>query len=177
MKYWIERFIYSLMIHWVFRVEEGMLKGARLSILTGRDYFSGRKEPAKNRAFIQSYIDGSTLYDIGAGKGYYSYLAAKITNKNSKIYSFELDRFKRGIIKKNIGINGWDNIELFDVMAGKDDRTTLFEGNWETTADKVFIHRRQFARKVKLDTFVKRVPLSPPEFIVIQEDVNEINVL
>jgi len=61
------------------------------------------------RKFIQP---GGILLDVGANIGQYSLLASKLAGKTGKIYAFEPGQNIQPRLKKNIDLNGFENIEV-----------------------------------------------------------------
>jgi len=71
--------------------------------------------------------DGDVVLDIGANIGYYTLIFAKLVGKNGKVYAFEPEPNNLAILKKNIEINGYKNIEVIDkVVSNKNGTVKLY---------------------------------------------------
>jgi len=55
---------------------------------------------------------GDIVVDVGANIGYYTLLFAKLVGPNGKVYAFEPEPKNFNILKKNIKINGYNNVKL-----------------------------------------------------------------
>lgn len=56
---------------------------------------------------------GMTVVDVGANIGYYTLIFADRVGKKGKVLSFEPDSENFSLLKKSIGINGFQNVEAF----------------------------------------------------------------
>lgn len=67
----------------------------------------------KESEIVKNEINsGDNVIDIGANIGYYTLLFARLVGKNGKVYAFEPDPYNFQILKKNIAINGYENVIL-----------------------------------------------------------------
>jgi len=55
---------------------------------------------------------GDVVVDIGANIGYYSLIFAKLVGNNGKVYAFEPEPNNFELLKKNVMINDYTNVEL-----------------------------------------------------------------
>jgi len=60
---------------------------------------------------------GMTVVDVGASLGYYTLLAAKRVGNNGKVIAFEPEPYSFEILKRNIQVNGWKNVQIFNIAA------------------------------------------------------------
>lgn len=62
--------------------------------------------------FYNELKKGMIVFDIGANIGYYSLLASKIINSNSKVFAFEPNERTITLLQKNKEINAYSNIVI-----------------------------------------------------------------
>lgn len=76
--------------------------------LSTRGYF----EPETNEVFQKYIKKGDTVIDIGAHIGYHTLSLAKLVGEKGKVYAFEPCPNNFNLLKKNIEVNGYTNVEL-----------------------------------------------------------------
>lgn len=67
-------------------------------------------EPDETRLFKRVIKKGMIVVDLGANVGWYTLIAAKLVGKNGKVYSFEPDPDNCALLRKNVQINGYENV-------------------------------------------------------------------
>lgn len=76
----------------------------------------GIRERNSVRAFFKEYKPGMNTIDLGANLGYYLLMEAKIAQKGKgKIYAVEPNPFTFHYLKKNVKLNGYNNIKLMNL--------------------------------------------------------------
>ncbi len=75
----------------------------------------GRYEPNKHHAFQHFLRPGDYCIDVGANKGDFSLLAAKLVGPEGQVLTFEPESHNCRWIRKSIRINGYCNINLFEI--------------------------------------------------------------
>lgn len=78
--------------------------------------FTGYEGPSIN-VFYHLSRKSRVVFDIGANVGYFSLIAAA-ANKQAKVYSFEPIKYVFDRLRRNIGINGFDNIIAVNSIVG-----------------------------------------------------------
>jgi len=58
--------------------------------------------------------------DVGAEVGLYTVMASKLLGKNGRVIAIEPDPASFGCLKRNVELNGCDNVELWNVAAWKE---------------------------------------------------------
>lgn len=74
------------------------------------DMAMDRYEPGTTRTFQKTVKPGMVVIDVGAHVGYYSLLAASLVGPTGRIYAFEPEDENHRLLKKNIELNGYENI-------------------------------------------------------------------
>jgi FkbM family methyltransferase len=89
----------------------------------------GLYEVYKHKAIRSLLRPGNNFIDIGVNKGDFSLLAAKIVGEAGRVLSFEPEPTNVKWTKKSINLNGYDNIQLFEIALSEENGTaTLYLG-------------------------------------------------
>lgn len=138
-----------------------------------------RKEPATVH-WIESNKGLDVFYDIGANVGAYSFVALK--NGFKKIYSFEPSFSTFSALCENIHLNKCaDKIIPFCLSLG--DHTKLTEFSYRSLVPGEVLHKfengglTQQIISFRLDDFIERFNLPPPNCVKIDVDGYELEVL
>lgn len=94
------------------------------------DVAFGVYEYWKTKLFFDLVKEGMTILDIGACKGNYSILFAKLMHERGKVLAFEPDPDNCDWIRKNIQVNNFKCIELHHyALSDKEGSATFYPGN------------------------------------------------
>jgi FkbM family methyltransferase len=124
---------------------------------------------------------GETVIDVGAHIGIYTLSAAKNVGNHGTVISFEPDQRNFQLLEKNIKINGFTGVKLFNVaLDEKSGRKTLY-----ITVDPLYSSLFPSAHtkgKIKvetttLDNVAEKLKLTHIDWIKIDVEGNELNVL
>jgi len=69
-------------------------------------------EPTETRWFVESLRPGDVVVDVGANIGYYTVLAGRLVGEAGRVYAFEPDPTAFEILRRNVALNGLDNVVL-----------------------------------------------------------------
>ena len=90
----------------------------------------GMYEPAKMEAVLKLLRPGSTFIDVGANIGDFSLLAASVTGSAGRVLAFEPEATNCCLIKRNIELNGYKNIEVFQLaLSDSNGEASLYLGD------------------------------------------------
>ena len=96
----------------------------------------GRYEVEKHKALETFLKPGNTFIDVGANKGDFSLLAAKLIGTDGRVLAFEPEPTNCKWIIKSIIKNGYKNITLYDIaLSDQNGQVELFLGEksgWHT---------------------------------------------
>jgi len=88
---------------------------------------SGVYEPFETKIVKGLIRKGDVVLDIGANIGYYTLLFAKLVGKNGRVIAFEPEPDNFAILKKNITLNNYKNIEAFQkAVSDRTEKIKLF---------------------------------------------------
>jgi FkbM family methyltransferase len=89
----------------------------------------GVHEPLTTEIVKKEVRKGNTVIDIGANIGYYTLIFASLVGENGKVIAFEPDPTNFTILKKNVEINGYQNVTLIQKAVSN-----------ETNKVKLYLH-------------------------------------
>lgn len=140
----------------------------------------GAHEAAK-MALIQKLLrPGMTFLDIGAHKGYFSLLAAKLMNDQGAIYAFEPNSDNCGWLEKSIALNGYTSINVVPIaLADRNETRHLFTGKKSGHHSLVYDQGlgRTSVTVRRLDDFLKERGVQRVDIIKIDVEGVEVEVL
>ncbi len=95
---------------------------------TFQAYASGLiHEETTTNLFKKTIKKGDTIVDLGANIGYFTLLAAKLTGREGKVYSFEPEPKNYNYLLKNIKLNNYDNVlAIQKAVSDKNGKTKLY---------------------------------------------------
>ncbi len=129
----------------------------------------GKLEP-ETVAIFRSYLkEGMIVIDIGANLGYFTVIAASRVGPSGKVFSYEPDPHNFELLKKNISVNEFKNVNAFPVALSDCTGTReLFFGDNQTTpsfSDKKGTGRSQSVVTDTLDNSLKALGYSKVDII------------
>lgn len=78
----------------------------------------GVREPLSTKEISKVVKKGDIVVDIGANIGYYVLMESKIVGNTGKIYAIEPSPQNIKCLKKNVAVNNYSNIEVYDFAIG-----------------------------------------------------------
>ncbi len=91
---------------------------------------TGIIEPEITDLVMREVKDGDVVLDLGASIGYYTLLFAKLVGAEGKVFAFEPDPESFALLKKNVEINGYQNVILVrKAVSNKTGSTKLYTNN------------------------------------------------
>jgi FkbM family methyltransferase len=75
-------------------------------------YYDGVHEPETTAYLKANVIPGSIAVDIGANVGYFTLIFASLVGASGKVFAFEPDERIFPILKENVRLNNYQNINL-----------------------------------------------------------------
>ena len=156
-----------------------------ISDTMGHVVYFGIKDPGQEKLF--SLIrPGMSVMDVGTNIGLTALNFARIVGEKGKVFAFEPDPYNHSQATINFGLNGFKALSLFNIgLADKAGTATLFNVN-ETNRGMLRILKEDSNTKgldkttinlTTLDAFVNDQKIQKPDFIKIDVEGYEFNVL
>lgn len=92
---------------------------------------TGIREPYITKALQEEIKPGDVILDIGANIGYYALLEARLVGEKGKVYAIEPVPNNMELLRRNIKLNDYSNIETFQLAIGS-----------ENKVDSIYISRK-----------------------------------
>lgn len=136
----------------------------------------------KTRLFFSIVKEGMTIVDVGANKGYFSLLFAKLMNDKGEVLSFEPDPDNCFWFRRSVQANGYRCIRLFQyALSDKEGSATFYRGRksgWgslfpssSTTKGAITVNTR------KLDNVLRDEGIDKVDIIKIDVEGGDLLVL
>lgn len=87
---------------------------ARDRFITPSLTHAGCFEPFQTEVVLNEARPGDTVLDVGAHIGYYTLLLARAVGPTGKVLAFEPDPLNFALLRRNVEMNGYANVELFN---------------------------------------------------------------
>ena len=177
----------------ILNIVESILK-SDFTEIQGNKMFLGKGDPhgisiegifgkLDTEIIKRSINEGDIVVDLGANIGYYTLIAAKLVGNKGKVFSFEPEPKNFEILKKNVEINGYQNVILEQkAVSDVNEKTNLYlsqgigthslKPNQNTTMKTIPIE------SIRLDDYFKNLNLTNKiNFVKIDVEGAEFNVL
>ena len=166
--------------HYLVRCPGGKIYLNLREAKSERAKFLGYYEFQKTRLLKKLIKSKMTIFDIGANKGYYSLLAAKIMKDEGEIFAFEPEPDNYNWIKKSILINGYKSIKLNQIaLFNKNGEMELFKA--VKSGHHSLVRNKDLGsvtvQTKKLDDFLSEQKIQLVDLIKIDVEGAEIKVL
>lgn len=103
------------------------------------DMVVDRYERATTELFKKLLQPGMIFVDVGANIGYFSLLAAKLVGPEGKVYAFEPEPGNHDLLRKNIELNSYSNIQAIQkAVSDKSESTLLFLSALDTGSHSLY---------------------------------------
>jgi len=166
-------------------IESGSGAGLKLEFPQNRDFIRGSSERPVQEALARHLRPDDVFYDIGANTGFFSLIAARFVGTAGSVYSFEPVAENAATVRRNSHLNHIPNLKVFEVAVGRHSgNAELLLTEWDggstlsTSAVKTLepVSKRT-VRVVSLDDFIRAENLRQPNFVKIDVEGVEMEVL
>jgi FkbM family methyltransferase len=166
-------------------VEDGEGAQLKIKLPQNTEYVTGESEGPVQRAIARTLQPGGVFYDIGANIGFFSLIAARLVGEAGSVYAFEPYSPNATTARENAALNGLTNFRLFEVAVGRNSRSDeLLITSWDggaalstSTARPTGFTQRKSVQVVALDDFIEDERLRHPDFVKIDVEGVELEVL
>lgn len=120
--------------------------------------------------FLKNIInEGQIVADIGANIGYFSLLLSKLVGSKGKVYSFEPELKNFEILKKNVTINNFKNIKLYQkAVSNNSGKRKFYKSNWN-------FGDHRFNKNILYDNDLTHTPIEI-DVIRLDECLNDVDL-
>jgi FkbM family methyltransferase len=162
----------------VMPILQGRLRGKKWIVGAGEHgYWLGSYELRKRIAFEREIVPGSVIYDIGANVGFYSLLAAELTDKDGTVYAFEPLPRNISFLRRHIALNKIDNIEVIECAVSAQAGEGFFDLGASTAMGYLAESGEILVETVSLDEMLDAGRLQPPDYMKVDVEGAEHCVL
>jgi FkbM family methyltransferase len=166
-------------------VMDGILKGHRwrFNNRTNNEMILGTWEREMQDIFSRYLKPGNTVYDLGAHQGFLSIVAAHRVGNTGQVFSFEPFPYNFSFLKENIQVNNIKNIKTFQAAVSNHSGKIKFSNSVHDTANTYLSQSPTFSdtflevHAVSLDELIESKEITPPDFIKIDVEGAELDVL
>lgn len=112
----------------VVTVRSGHASGLRLAIDRRGEkfYWTGLHERPVQELFVELIRSGSVVWDVGAHRGFFSLLAARLAGPEGRVHAFEPAPATARTLRESVGLNGLDNVTVHELaVAGHEGEAVL----------------------------------------------------
>lgn len=167
----------------VFKIKDGILKNYKFSFFYGNDYIFGKYEKEGIDKFINLIKKSDCIYDIGANVGYMTMVFSKLTK--NKVYAFEPLPKNLMKLQSHLNINSIVNVEVFPYAVSETSNKLEFSLDDNPVANTYikdsptfFLSKHKIeVSGISLDDFISKHEALPPNFIKIDVEGAELDVL
>lgn len=166
-------------------VRNGVAKGIKFN--TGKsapELALGTYEVPIQNIFAQHLKEGDVFYDIGANVGFFSVIAAKLVGNTGKVYAFEPGKENAASIRHNAELNKFEQIEVIEKAVSVTSGTGQLllaqysGGHALATADvPPDLAGEVTVDLVSIDELIARQQIAPPNFVKVDVEGAELDVL
>lgn len=143
----------------------------------------GIREPLMTEAIQKEIKSGDIVIDIGANIGYYALLEAKLVREEGMVYAIEPVPQNAESLRKNIKLNGYSNIEVFQIAIGGENKTDfIYVSNMRNMCSMIYHEDRSYnyigktpVTVITLDNFLEDKPY--PDLIRMDVEGYEIEII
>ena len=162
----------------VLPILQGRLRSRKWIVGSGEHgYWLGSYEFNKRLAFEGEIKPGSVVYDIGANVGYFSLLAAVLAGEKGRVYAFEPLPRNVYFLKKHVALNRMDQIEVFEAAVSDQSGEAFFGLGASTAMGHLSASGEISVQRVRLDELVRTGELLPPDYLKVDVEGAEFEVL
>lgn len=157
---------------------QGKLKGKKWIVgSSNHGCWLGSYEYAKRCAFERAVREGAVVFDIGAHAGFYTLLASVLVGAQGRVFAFEPAPRNLCYLKEHLRINGIKNVSVIEGAVSDCDTVAQFDEGPNHSMGHLAPGGRLAVRTASLDEMMKRGELLPPDYMKIDVEGAEANVL
>lgn len=142
----------------------------------------GIHEPTETNKIKNEINSGDVILDIGANIGYYTLMFARLVGKNGQVYAFEPEQYNFNLLKENITLNNYNNVQIEQVAVSNfNGKATLHISKNKTGMHRlhqsVYCENSTEVDVLKIDDYLMKKNIKKIDFIKIDVEGAELDVL
>lgn len=162
----------------VVEIRTGPAEGLRIDASSGKlGYTLGRNEPVVQERLAELLRPGAVFYDVGANVGFFTLLGARLVGAEGSVYAFEPVPQLVGTIRRNIALNGFENVVVVPKAASMSQGRGRLVPTLDPTGTQVAIDAGGEIELVGIDELVQSREIRPPSVMKIDVEGAELSVL
>jgi FkbM family methyltransferase len=157
---------------------QGRLRGKRWIVgSSNHGCWLGSYEFTKRRLFEKIVTENSVVFDIGAHAGFYTLLSSVLVGPHGKVFAFEPLPANLKFLHEHLRINKINNVKVIEAAVADCSGTGQFEENLNSSMGRISNTGNLKINLVRLDDMYHNGEIPPPDFIKIDVEGGEIQVL
>jgi FkbM family methyltransferase len=143
-------------------------------------YALGTTEPLVQACLADMLKPGFVFYDVGANVGFFSVLGARQVTPSGSVYSFEPFLENVRVLRRNIELNGFGNVEVRPIAVGEKTGSGYLSPGKEKTQGRVSADdggvglKRVAVEVTTVDEEVHAGRIAPPDVVKIDIEGGEV---
>lgn len=160
-------------------ISQGRMRGMKWVVGSGEHgYWLGWYEYRKREAFEREIKPNSVFFDIGANVGYFSLLAAKLSEPKGRVYAFEPLPRNIKFIRKHIALNHLaERISVIEAAVSDKSGSAHFDPGASTAMGHIASKGQLEVQLVSLDDLYSKGQLPVPDYMKVDVEGAEYEVL
>jgi FkbM family methyltransferase len=119
---------------------------------------------------------GGVFYDVGANVGFYSLLAALLTDP-ARVYAFEPLPANVAYLRRHLELNGIRNVNVFELAISDSPGTALFEVEQTRAMGRLGTDGKLRVQTATLDALLREEQIAPPDCVKMDVEGTEFRAL
>jgi FkbM family methyltransferase len=162
----------------VLPILQGKLRGFKwIAGSSNHGCWLGSYEYHKRKAFEERVAQGSVVFDIGANAGFYTLLASVLVGPQGRVFAFEPVPRNLRYLEEHLRINGIKNVSVIEAAVADCVGVGHFDAGPNPSMGRLAADGCLTVRTVSLDEMVRRAELPPPDYLKIDVEGGELQVL
>ena len=157
---------------------QGKFKGMKWIVgAANHGYWIGSYEFKKRMIFERTIPAGSTVFDLGGFTGYYSLLASALVGPYGRVFVFEPLPRNLKYLNQHLALNKITNVSVIEAAVSDQNGMLCFLEGPSNARGRLAGEGNLLVRAVSLDEMVKRGELPDPQYIKLDVEGAEMQVL
>lgn len=162
----------------VLRILQGPLRGKRwIAGSSNHGCWLGSYESEKQKMVVETVSPGMVCWDVGAHVGFYTLLLAELAGPGGKAFAFEPFPRSVELLRRHVGMNGYENVRILPFALGDFDGEARFEPGPSSSMGRVVPEGTLTVACRRADNLLATGEIEAPDLIKIDVEGAEADVL